>query len=61
MDAEARKLVHHAFRTTECLLRAHRACLDALSGKLLEKEVLSAADVETLIGPSPFPNKQKVG
>jgi len=60
IDAEARKLVHEAFRRTEDLIRSHRSALDALSSKLLEKEVLSSADVETLIGPSPFPNKQKI-
>ena len=60
MDVEARKLVHDAFRTTENLIRAHRSALDTLSAKLLEKEVLSSGDVEALIGPSPFPNKQKV-
>ena len=60
IDAEARKLVHEAFRKTENLVRDHRRFLDALSSQLLEKEVLTSADVEALIGPCPFPQKQKV-
>jgi len=60
IDAEARKLVHEAFRTTEDLIRSHRSSLDRLSATLLEKEVLTASDVESLIGASPFPNKQKI-
>jgi len=60
IDAEARKLVHEAFRKTENLVRDHRRFLDALSSQLLEKEVLTSADVEALIGPCPFPQKQKI-
>lgn len=60
IDAEARKLVYEAFVTTDKLIRAHSSALDALASKLLEKEVLTSADVESLIGPSPFSNKQKI-
>jgi len=60
IDAESRKLVHEAFVVTDKLIRSHSAALDALASKLLEKEVLTSADVESLIGPSPFPNKQKI-
>ena len=60
MDAEARKIVYEAFVNTENLLRTHRDSLEKLAAKLLEQEVLTSSDVESIIGPSPFKNKKKV-
>jgi len=60
MDAEARKIVYEAFVNTENLLRTHRDSLEKLAAKLLEQEVLTSSDVESIIGPSPFKNKKKI-
>lgn len=60
IDAESKNLVYEAFVKTDQLLRAHREILEKLAEQLMDKEVLTSADVENIVGPSPFSNKRKI-
>lgn len=49
IDKEVRQLIDECYNQAKTILETNRDCLDALSNKLLEKEVLSAEEVHALI------------
>ena len=53
IDAEIRALVDGAHREAEAILRAHRATLDTLCDRLIEKETLDQNDLAELLGGLP--------
>jgi len=52
IDDELSKILHTAADRAQRLLSDHRAKLDAISGALLDREVLDDIDIADLIGPS---------
>merc|ERR1719333_1679257 len=59
IDREVRELVDHAYKRTVQLLEDQRAGVEALAQALLEKEVLHAPDLVTILGPRPFDNGEQ--
>ena len=53
IDSEIRALVDGAHREAEAILRAHRATLDILCDRLIEKETLDQNDLAELLGGLP--------
>ncbi|CAF1299242.1 unnamed protein product, partial [Didymodactylos carnosus] len=60
MDEEAQQRLANAFKKTERLLEQNRSKLETLAEELLKRETLNYDDIVKLIGPSPYPNKQKI-
>ncbi|CAF0871309.1 unnamed protein product [Adineta steineri] len=60
MDEEAQQRLAHAFQRTEKLMRENRAKLNILAEELLKRETLNYDDIVKLIGPPPYPDKQKM-
>lgn len=60
MDHEARRLTAEAYMKTEEILKKNKDKLQLLAETLLKKETLNYDEIEKLIGPSPFPNKNKI-
>ncbi|KOB70826.1 Uncharacterized protein OBRU01_14669, partial [Operophtera brumata] len=60
MDVEARKLVASAYYRTEDILRKNRKKLEALAEALLKAETLNYKEVESILGPPPFPGKKLI-
>ncbi len=56
IDEEVRKLIDGAYARTKELLSKHKAELEIIAKKLLEKEILFKSDLEELIGKRPFGN-----
>ena len=54
IDAEIRALVDGAHKEAEAILRAHRATLDTLADRLIEKETLDQGDLAELLGGLPI-------
>jgi cell division protease FtsH len=54
IDAEIRALVDGAHKEAEAILRAHRATLDTLADRLIEKETLDQNDLSELLGGLPI-------
>lgn len=52
MDQEIRRLITEAESKAEDVLTAKRQVLDAIAGKLIEKEVLEKEDIDRIIGES---------
>ncbi|XP_026669493.1 paraplegin [Ceratina calcarata] len=57
MDAEVRKIITQAYKTTDKLLNDNKDKLVTLAEALLTKETLTYKDIEALIGPPPFGKK----
>lgn len=57
IDQEVRKLIDEAYVRTIKLLTEKRGDVEKLAETLLEKEVLFQSDVEALIGPRPYEEK----
>ncbi|XP_033352508.1 paraplegin-like [Bombus vosnesenskii] len=57
MDAEVRRIIVEAYKTTEKLLQDNKDKLITLAEELLKKETLTYKDIEALIGPPPFGKK----
>lgn len=57
MDAEVRRIIIEAYKTTEKLLQDNKDKLTLLAETLLKKETLTYKDIEALIGPPPFGKK----
>ncbi|PBC26254.1 paraplegin [Apis cerana] len=57
MDAEVRRIIIEAYKTTEKLLQDNKDKLIILAETLLKKETLTYKDIEALIGPPPFGKK----
>lgn len=57
MDAEVRRIIVEAYKTTEKLLQDNKDKLITLAEALLKKETLTYKDIEALIGPPPFGKK----
>jgi cell division protease FtsH len=53
IDAEIKRIVTEAHEKALDLLRTHRDVLDRLSERLLEKEVIEADELKTIMGPPP--------
>jgi cell division protease FtsH len=53
IDAEVKRILQEAHDKARGLLKEHRAVLDRVSGRLLEKEVIEAEELKALIGPVP--------
>merc|ERR1719340_398334 len=60
MDLEARNLISEAYQRTEQCLTEHKDKLEAMAQLLLQKETLNYSDVEALLGPPPFGDKNTV-
>lgn len=60
MDAEARKLIAHAYLDAQKIINDNKDKLTILAEALLEKETLTYADVEKLIGSPPYEKKQYI-
>ncbi len=58
IDQEVRKLIDEAYARTKKLLQDKKEQVEKLAEALLEKEVLSQSDVETLIGKRPYEEKK---
>ncbi|XP_015923521.1 mitochondrial inner membrane m-AAA protease component AFG3L2 [Parasteatoda tepidariorum] len=57
IDSEVRELVDRAYQATLKLLESHRADVEKVALRLLDKEVLSRDDMIELLGPRPFKEK----
>ncbi|XP_066592132.1 mitochondrial inner membrane m-AAA protease component paraplegin isoform X2 [Prorops nasuta] len=57
MDEEVKRMITEAYKKTETLLLKNKDKLGKLAEALLRQETLSYKDVENLIGPPPFGNK----
>lgn len=57
MDAEVRRIIVEAYKTTEKLLQDNKDKLVTLAEALLKKETLTYKEIEALIGPPPFGKK----
>ena len=51
IDEEVSKIIEKAYQKAVDLLNAHRTQLEQLSAKLLEKEVIFKDDLEEILGP----------
>ncbi|CAF0768459.1 unnamed protein product [Rotaria sordida] len=60
MDEEAKQRLANAFKRAEKLITENRAKLDILAEELLKRETLNYDDIVRLIGPPPYPDKQKM-
>ena len=61
IDEEVRKLIDDAYDRTKGLLTDKRGEVEKLAEALLEREVLFQSDVEALIGPRPYEEKNLLG
>lgn len=57
IDEEIRKLVKHAYERTKKLLLEHKQGLENIAQRLLQKEVITYNEVETILGPRPYAYK----
>merc|ERR1711874_315858 len=57
VDQEAKKLIGDAMKRTMELLTLHKADVEKVALRLLEKEVLNREDMIELLGPRPFAEK----
>jgi cell division protease FtsH len=55
IDAEVKRILDEAHETARRVLRDRRETLDALSVRLLEKEVIEADELKAIMGPLPPP------
>jgi len=55
MDEEVRSIVTSAFDRTKEILAQHVEGLKSIAALLLEKEVIRKDDMESVLGPRPFP------
>ncbi len=53
IDAEVKRILTEAHETARQVLRERRGTLDALSARLLEKEVIEAEELMAIMGPVP--------
>ncbi len=53
IDAEVKRILSEAHETARRVLRERRTTLDALSERLLEKEVIEAEELKAIMGPVP--------
>ena len=53
IDAEVKRILGEAHETARRVLRERRATLDTLSERLLEKEVVEAEELKTIMGAAP--------
>lgn len=60
IDEEVRKMVTEQFERAKALLTERREELESLARALLDREVIVKSDLETLIGPRPYPEPEKV-
>jgi cell division protease FtsH len=51
VDAEVRRLIDHAHDRARAILTTHRATLDEIATRLVEKETLEDADLAEIFGP----------
>ncbi|KAL4234657.1 Paraplegin [Mactra antiquata] len=59
LDMEAKQLVARAHKRTEKILTTNKDKLHMMAALLLEKETITASDIEQLIGPPPFDKTRK--
>ncbi|XP_046898137.1 AFG3-like protein 1 [Hypomesus transpacificus] len=57
IDQEVRSLINAAFQRTHDLVTTQREMVDKVGRRLLEKEILTKADMLELLGPRPFEEK----
>ncbi|KAH8018747.1 hypothetical protein HPB51_011379 [Rhipicephalus microplus] len=57
IDFEVRQMVQKAYDRTMALLLEHKADVEKIAKRLLEKEILSRDDMIELLGKRPFPEK----
>ena len=58
IDQEVKKMIEVQFERAKELLRGKRKELETLANELLQKEVLYQKDMERLIGPRPFADRE---
>lgn len=57
IDEEVQKMVHQAYERTTALLTKHRADVEKIAQRLIEKEVLQRDDMIALLGPRQWVEK----
>jgi len=57
IDTEVRTLIRDAFDRTMALLNKHKADVEKVAQRLLQKEILKRDDMVELLGPRPFREK----
>ncbi|KAF2879166.1 hypothetical protein ILUMI_27018 [Ignelater luminosus] len=57
IDAEVRTLIENAHKRTTTLLTDHKADVERVAERLLQKEIISRDDMIELLGKRPFPEK----
>jgi cell division protease FtsH len=60
IDAEIRRILSEAHEKARQILRDHRDILDKLSTRLLEKEVIEADELKSIMGLAPLPESPSV-
>ena len=60
IDEEISKLVEEQYQRAIDILEENREKLSRLAEQLLEKEVIFKEDLETIFGPRPFPEEEKI-
>jgi cell division protease FtsH len=58
IDEEVQKIIETSYQKAIELLKQYRDKLDALASKLLEKEVIFKDDLEEILGPRNWPDRQ---
>jgi cell division protease FtsH len=58
IDEEVQKIIETSYQKAIELLKQYRDKLDALASKLLEKEVIFKDDLEEILGPRQWPDRQ---
>jgi len=58
IDEEVQKIIESSYLKAIDLLKQYRDKLDALAAKLLEKEVIFKDDLEEILGPRQWPDRQ---
>lgn len=58
IDDEARAMIDDAYARTVAMLEEKRDLVEALAQALLAKEVLGLEELEAILGPRPFANKE---
>ncbi|HET7486426.1 MAG TPA: AAA family ATPase [Acidimicrobiales bacterium] len=60
VDAAVRELIDEAFRRASAVLAASRPALDAVAAALLDRESLTAAELDRIAGPPPAPKPARL-
>lgn len=59
IDLEVKRIVDEALETCRALLKDKLECVDKVAKRLLEREILTRADMVELLGPRPFEERNE--